>query len=245
MFHVKLSTALCNFLPFSPSFMARSWRFSWNSMAEGGQRQMRVSVIVCGGKSPRCVRRQSSCEATGVGATWLGAKPTVTVRKHISAKTRACAVNITQSPPAAEGSAAWKCSVSGCGGGFLSSTAHAKIASANRKVPESKLQVRAARKETSRVLFRGNQKSNLEIQDVNNLPVTLCYYLHTETIMVAWNVDRAVQNNTFCSRLFAVLALMQSPFFCHFYYYKQILLTVTYNQHPITTSSRLYSHYNT
>lgn len=161
MFHVKLSTALCNFLPFSPSFMARSWRFSWNSMAEGGQRQMRVSVIVCGGKSPRCVRRRSSCEATGVGATWLGAKPTVTVRKHISAKTRAGAVNITQSPPAAEGSAVWKCSVSSCGGGFLSSTAHAKIATANRKVPESKLQVRSAKKETSRVLFRGTQKSDL------------------------------------------------------------------------------------
>lgn len=219
MFHVKLSTALCNFLPFSPSFMARSWRFSWNSMAEGGQRQMRVSVIVCGGKSPRCVRRQSSCEVTGVGATWLGAKPTVTVRKHISAKTRACAVNITQSPPAAEGSAVWKCSVSGCGGGFLSSTAHAKIASANRKVPESKLQVRSAKKETSRVLFRGNQKSHL-IRDPG------CKQ------SPHWDNYGCLEFWSFKTIHFAAEYLLFlhwcNPFFCHFHYLRQTNTTYSH-----------------
>lgn len=33
MFHVKLSTALWSLRPFSPSFTAKSWRFSWNCMA--------------------------------------------------------------------------------------------------------------------------------------------------------------------------------------------------------------------
>lgn len=88
MFHVKLSTALCNFLPFNPSFKARSWRFSWNSMA-GRERQMR-SVILCGWKSWWCVRQTSSCEVAEVWEMWLGAKPVVTVRKHVRAQTPAC-----------------------------------------------------------------------------------------------------------------------------------------------------------
>lgn len=48
MFQVKLSTALCSFLPFSPSFTAKSWRFSWNSIA-ARKRQMRMSQTFCGG----------------------------------------------------------------------------------------------------------------------------------------------------------------------------------------------------
>lgn len=56
-------------------------------------------------------RRATSCEVTGVWEMWLGAKPVVTVRKYIRAKTLACTVNISQSPPAAEGLSKWKYSL--------------------------------------------------------------------------------------------------------------------------------------
>lgn len=59
----------------------------------------------------------------------------------------------------------------------------------------------------------------LEIQDVNSLPVTPCYYHPPEAVMVVWNVDGTVQNDAFCSRLFAVLALVQS-----FSFYLSLLL---------------------
>lgn len=60
MFHVKLSTALCSFLPFKPSFTARSWRFSWNSIA-AREKQTRMSV-----ESVRCLGKKNSCCESGV-----------------------------------------------------------------------------------------------------------------------------------------------------------------------------------
>lgn len=71
MFHVKLSTALCSFRPFSPSFTAKSWRFSWNSIA-GRKRQMRTSEeSVFKGLNPwRFVRQKSSCEVLSLLSLW-------------------------------------------------------------------------------------------------------------------------------------------------------------------------------
>lgn len=95
MFHVKLSTALCSFLPFKPSFTARSWRFSWNSIA-AREKQTRMSV-----ESVRCLFRKEEqlLREWSLGYERL-ARLVVTVRKRMQAKTLACTVDIHISPAA-------------------------------------------------------------------------------------------------------------------------------------------------
>lgn len=116
MFHVKLSTALCSFLPFKPSFTAMSWRFSWNSIARGDRhksgRQGGFFFFFYARRSRWFVKQNCVCEVTAVWGDVTRVLGLLPLWGVIRAKTLACTVNISQSlppPPRVRGCSMWKC----------------------------------------------------------------------------------------------------------------------------------------